>query len=490
MKSTRKLHDSGASDIPKVSKPPLSQINSSYKARPSSKVHVSSILVDQGSEKQLKNMKQIENYENYENIGILKNSQNKFCNLCKKDLNSSTILQTSKCKEHYYCSSCISKKLSTKRSDFCPFCLQYLSLIGEQPSKGALRCNLCPAFPRHKISKCNVHDYCEICFAFIKKNQSKHLENLASCHDCIVGLELINSPKISANSGILVKQKSKESESFFNLVKSQSSEMENFGIIAKKHLRDESNENFFNNSSGEGKVSGIRERSDSKDGKMSEIHLKTHLNNEKIPDTQSKTHLNTKKIHEIQAGYLKNSKNDEIHLKTSKDPEINLLPTSPKKISKPSSNPSSFKLSFNELKSESSPESLQEISSPILSKSIDLSVSCTKCRGFHNIKGFLCNHNLCVFCLNLACLAEITKFFQQYQVDQSIIKNDFCYKCPVQNCGRPISIPTLKVMSDHLTLLKEKNYEQATNVYSFLTFESVGPWVPYFDGLSSWCVFE
>lgn len=197
---------------------------------------------------------------------------------------------------------------------------------------------------------------------------------------------------------------------------------------------------------------------------------------------------NAKKINEIKSSRVLGINPEIETFKTNEFP-LNFYPESPKKKLKVAQNNSEFKIEFGNIVGnfEGSYSNLESISGR---SSIVFDVSCSNCKGKTNVSGHLCNHNSCIFCLISSCLREILAFFQQYQADQNIIKKEFTYKCPKQDCIRVISVPTLMVLKNHMKFMNDPDYNSKNKIFEFITLENIRPWIPYFDGLSAWSVYE
>lgn len=126
-------------------------------------------------------------------------------------------------------------------------------------------------------------------------------------------------------------------------------------------------------------------------------------------------------------------------------------------------------------------------------KSYRLIESCIKCIlcGFNkDIKAFSCNHNLCMYCLVGSCCKSIMEFYIQYQVNNEIIKEVFCYKCPYPKCETKIGVPTMLVIKSLIRFLDDNESAKCFESFVFLKqIEVVRPWIPYFDGFTYWTSF-
>lgn len=113
-------------------------------------------------------------------------------------------------------------------------------------------------------------------------------------------------------------------------------------------------------------------------------------------------------------------------------------------------------------------------------------IKCCICGVTENIKGFLCNHNVCTYCLVGSCCKNIIQFFTIYQLDQEYAHNIFSYSCPKSDCDKRICVPTQYVISKLISYLSDPiTYEFFKYFSSLADPKRIEKWIPYFDGLGS-----
>ena len=135
----------------------------------------------------------------------------------------------------------------------------------------------------------------------------------------------------------------------------------------------------------------------------------------------------------------------------------------------------------------------KKIQQSFLSSSRDLNefISCLICGYKQNIRAFLCNHNLCLFCLVGNCCKEIFNFFLQYQINTQIAFKPFSYKCPFVECGKIIDVPTVMVLKNLAKFLEDRESFERFKGFEFLKdFENMKIWIPFFDGVPYWICFS
>ena len=106
---------------------------------------------------------------------------------------------------------------------------------------------------------------------------------------------------------------------------------------------------------------------------------------------------------------------------------------------------------------------------------------CTYCNEINEVKGFLCNHNLCIRCLTLTCCYQIRVFFVQYQINHNIPQEAFRYNCCVYDCNEKISVPTALIIARLYKFLSQN--DQLFEEFRCL-IQVINEWIPYFDGLT------
>ena len=111
-------------------------------------------------------------------------------------------------------------------------------------------------------------------------------------------------------------------------------------------------------------------------------------------------------------------------------------------------------------------------------------INCSNCSEKLLIKAFLCNHNLCIFCLVKICCYQIHNFFIHYQQDPNNVQK-FDYYCLLNSCNQKISVPTKMILVNLKKFLYDPVKGQELACYSYLaTPGNLDQWIAYFDGLA------
>ena len=111
-------------------------------------------------------------------------------------------------------------------------------------------------------------------------------------------------------------------------------------------------------------------------------------------------------------------------------------------------------------------------------------IKCSCCSEKLNVKGFLCNHNLCIFCLVKICCHQMQNFFYCIQNDPNYVKK-FNYFCLLNSCNKKISVPTKMILVNLQKFLNDPVKSQELAGYSYMVAPgSMDQWISYFDGLA------
>lgn len=110
--------------------------------------------------------------------------------------------------------------------------------------------------------------------------------------------------------------------------------------------------------------------------------------------------------------------------------------------------------------------------------------TCSCCFSLDEVKGFICNHNLCLKCLVYTGIQQIHDYFQLIKLEKTAAYFQFFYVCPVYNCSGIIQIPCSLILRK-LDYFIERNDEKFLNFkdYKERDAETWSKWIPYFDGI-------
>lgn len=392
-------------------------------------------------------------------LGENNQKPNNSCYFCNK---SEGIHNTPRCASHKFCETCIRIKLDREYSNRCTYCQNYFKSINRIVQRGAAVCASCIAFPQ-KSNWCNIHDFCADCINFYKNNNFEHIGVVANCHNC---KEYFKNRSKSANIKILPEISPKNRENIFS-GKSQNRLIR--PAPSKRNL--EAGEDIQVT---EKNRKNINLTPDYRKIKDDEIFVeKAEYRVKEMTGNRNPIRNNT------EAKVLSRRLPVEVGIRTKS------IPKGYNKLEQV--------IKFVDKYRNRSPL----IDTPKVTKekffqrnnSTDLILpTCNHCQSTDNIKGFICNHNLCMKCLVYTCITQINNFTEIYSNEQGIVFIDFSYRCPVKECTSDISVPTKMIFKMLEKFLENKDQR-------FMEFEKFykkdySLWIPYFDGLDCFQSFN
>ena len=107
---------------------------------------------------------------------------------------------------------------------------------------------------------------------------------------------------------------------------------------------------------------------------------------------------------------------------------------------------------------------------------------CFNCGSKKDIKGYICNHNICETCLTLRFAETVLRFKLEYpKGKEDNLKFDFF--CPVLNCNIKLSVPSMMIIQKMRKLLKDESFRIKHQDYLFFEEDWLINWIPFFDGI-------
>ena len=442
------------------------------------------------------------------------------CYLCKQSCQTSN---TPRCTNHFYCKKCINSKNHAFKKINCEFCFFYFEAISVKPAKETIRCLTCLEGPSEN-KFCESHFYCKKCLQFFKKADLNFFEKINTCEVCLNHLK-----KIDLNQELLNTNHEEVKTSKIKL--NETVEPDNFRGL-DKNLRSQSNKNntsvnVQNSKVNKGSVSPFnrKESLDYKNlGKPSMTpnptkDLKNEMSTNRVKNVFSEERKKPSQYIEDFKGIGNVSKSNFDNHKANASSVADLNNINCKYNVEPFGKNDNFPIKVfqgiknnqNELEKDDKSYSNQLFSKNIKNNSgfniarVEIRHStrlitccCSICRSEDNVKGFMCNHNLCLKCIVLNGMNHINDHLNLLFVTKDQIPNElynqiygnrnsveFFYSCPVNGCDQKVSISSELILLNLIKYLgqNDKAFDKFTK-YKEYNMEFWSSWIPYFDGIS------
>ena len=107
---------------------------------------------------------------------------------------------------------------------------------------------------------------------------------------------------------------------------------------------------------------------------------------------------------------------------------------------------------------------------------------CLICGSKEEIKGFVCNHNICESCLSCQFAETVSSFnLENQKGNEDNLK--FELFCPVLNCHKKLCVPSMMMINKIRKLLKNESFRIDHEDYLCFEKDWVIDWIPFFDGI-------
>ena len=118
-----------------------------------------------------------------------------------------------------------------------------------------------------------------------------------------------------------------------------------------------------------------------------------------------------------------------------------------------------------------------------------LSHKCSICEIKNKVKGFICNHNICEKCLALGYAETFISFRNNYTSDTDH-NLKFLFFCPVKNCHQTLSVPSLMMIKNIRSLLKDDQFKKENQNFLLFEDDSINDWIPFLDGINLFAAYS
>ena len=127
---------------------------------------------------------------------------------------------------------------------------------------------------------------------------------------------------------------------------------------------------------------------------------------------------------------------------------------------------------------------LNETQNSISNSVANFLIHCSCCNSLESVKGFICNHNLCMKCLVFTGIKQINDFFNLYKDERIVVAFRFLFICPYKDCCKEINIPCNLIVNRIYRYIenREERFAEFYHVRSW-GLEFWDQWIPYFDGI-------
>lgn len=414
-------------------------------------------------------------------------------------------LKTPRCTKHEYCSKCIDRGPGYVT---CDLCIMYFESLTKKLDPSIFACSLCKIAPMSSDLKCKLHSYCKYCFEFLITNDFSHLKNVSKCQDCI---SFLNNVKNKNAPLSVINQKPELNPKILNS-NEYSNEPPNQKFNSKSNLGNSNNEKFnnfqtelvvayFNQDQFKAKIGDSRQNFNNPQYSNQPIPVKPGVHNP-VHSPRSQF-LNPQPNYEI-TPEKPNSNYPYFSTRPIKNQFSNPQPTYETTAARPNSHdPSHSRPQINKF---SDPQPTYETtparpnsynpscSRPQIDQNLEASIPsnllarCSQCFGGENIKGFLCDHNICMSCLVKMCCSQISLFIVNYISQNPTPVYSFYFYCTTNTCNKKISVPTRMILNNLRKLLNNPYHSPKFEEFRYL----INPgylqedWITYFDGLIIW----
>ena len=467
------------------------------------------------------NQKELATYRNQMNLHQAQ------CNLCVKELG---ISNPPKCSEHKYCKKCLNLRKKPDKRINCENCRNYFEALLNPLRKDTIRCLSCLIYPNSSRFCCD-HSYCIKCLEFFKQADLSCFYTINDCKICFnyikIGI-IANTTRAKTPELYSKAQPIQNFDKVYSFAKqtkeitTKSNELLFQGSKSSRdyvsdYMKTKENPNFIPNSSflhSDIKTtdSPIKNKISSNPfiKKSQEIQNVTKIS---LPTQESQ--LKAKKIENQTDNSRYKEKNSlnltpktmQVETKARYDklrsitPDLNQKQNEPKKQkSLRDISPLNLKLQINNklignAKKEFIEGMITHKKNNMTSSRIkylasqrnslaNLLPSCSICKSKEKVRGFNCNHNLCLKCTVNTGIAQINDFFDLYKDEDHAAYFQFFYVCPEEECSECISIPCL-LITKHLPEYidsKEIGFEKYST-YRNWSYKDWSQWISYFDGI-------
>ena len=455
-------------------------------------------------------------------------SLKEYCKLCK---NVKGTMNLPKCSNHKYCLTCMQSISSKELNIECDSCRIFFNALLKPKESQKFRCTTCE-YSMDLKNICKLHSYCSKCIEFYKSADINSLALINHCKKCLKHFKKF------------IDSRAQIPESVLNIISTKStlkneSDTEGEGdksikLLKSNHFSNKSSQNLIKNQD-ELKTSRKKHKTASKvtfylgqDQKNLEINSiippvqtisiseeKSNLSDPKLiqiikQDNKKrlnlpKTEINPQRIKNIElhksksektktlnksfiSSNLESPKNKNLTNQSKSFRSISPLIVRPQKnFNLPEEKNEEFVQNMIALKKNST--NFIDLDNTKLGVSNYESVCtsltfCTCCNSSERVKGFLCNHNLCLECIVFTGIAQIDDFFELYKGEKSVINYQFFFICPVKECPQIINIPCNLIMRELEKYIerKVKRFEKYFVDYD-PKLQFWNEWASYFDGL-------
>ena len=456
------------------------------------------------------------------------------CSICVKELG---ISNTPKCSEHKYCKTCLNVPNSLYKKITCENCRNYFEALSKPPSKGTIRCVSCTIYP-NTPKFCNDHFYCIKCLEFFKLADLSCFFIIGNCKICFdyikYGIQSnttrAKTPEIKFKAQLITNPNPGTIYSFGSKVEeiklknnelyaqgSQSSrdyvsdfmnpkEKQNISYSQVQNKYSKTNERPTNNKNlGNNYVSNITINKSQEIRNLAKNIIRSTEQPQlkfKIIDKNSENNQDrVKNSMNLTPKTTRNETRTISDKSRSTTPDFSKTQNEPnKQKSQRSISPLNLKLQVNgrlmgqekkkfigEMiihKKNSIPNPRTEYLASQHNSLANLNPTCSVCKKEEKVKGFLCNHNLCLKCTVKTGITQINDFFDLYRSENGAAYFQFFYICPVEACSQCINIPCLLIMKHLAEFIDSKNngFEKYSS-YRNWSYDDWSQWISYFDGI-------